>query len=362
MAKTKKRQFNINIGRISLIDKALFTKHLAVMLGAGLTINEALDVTADEAVGKFKIVLEDMKEQVIAGKSLADTMQAHAKVFSELYISIVRVGEKSGTLVESLNQLAVQLEKEHQLRNTITQAMLYPIIVLIAIILVGGGISIFVLPKLQSMFDVFQGELPLATKILLWIVDVLINYGIYIFFGSIILIIFLIWFLRLKSIKPYWHALLLKIPIIKPIIKNINLARFNRGLGTLLKSGLPITESLHIVANTMDNEVYKKSINEVLAGIKEGNSMNSLMRPMDKVFPKITSRMIDVGEKSGKLEEVLIFLAKFYESEVDKSSKNLSTTLEPVLLIIIGLIVGFVVIAIITPIYQLTSTIGEQTN
>ena len=122
------------------------------------------------------------------------------------------------------------------------------------------------------------------------------------------------------------------------------MARFNRNLGTLLKSGLPITESLHIVANTMGNEVYKKNILQILEGIKEGKSINSLMRTMDKVFPKITSRMIAVGEKSGKLEDVLIFLAKFYESEVDKASKNLSTTLEPVLLIIIGLIVGFVVI------------------
>lgn len=353
---------NISLGRISITDKALFTKHLAVMLKAGLTINDALDVTAEESTGKFANILAEVKEKVLAGSTLANALTNYPKVFSSLYINIIRVGEESGTLVESLEQLAVQLEKENELRSKISQAMLYPIIVLIAVVLVGGGISIFVLPKLTSLFSVFQGELPLATQILLYIVNILTKYGIYIFPGIVVAVILLAWLLKTKPIKPIWHALLLRMPIVSPIIKNLNLAQFNRNFGTLLKSGLPITQSLEIVANTMSNEVYKRNIRHIAKEIQSGKSISSVISKMDKIFPKVTSKMINVGEKSGTLDTILIFLAKFYESEVDKAAKNLSVTLEPILLVIIGFVVGFVVIAIITPIYSLTSTIGEQTQ
>lgn len=362
MIKKQKRKLNITIGRISVTDKALFTKHIAVMLKAGLTINEALDVTVEESTGKFTNILSKVQKKVLNGSTLADAISEFPKVFSSLYINIIRVGEKSGTLVQSLEQLAIQLEKENELKTKIAQAMLYPIIVLAAVVLVGGGISIFVLPKLQSLFQVFQGELPISTQILLAIVAVLTKYGIYIFPGIVVLIFIFIWLLRTKPIKPLWHALLLRMPIISPIIKNLNLAQFNRSFGTLLKSGLSITESLSIVSKAMSNEVYKRNIRKILEEIKKGKSISSVITNMDKIFPKVTSKMISVGERSGTLDTVLIFLAKFYEAEVDKASKNLSTTLEPVLLVVIGFVVGFVVIAIITPIYQLTSTIGEQVS
>lgn len=355
------KKINFAIGKITITDKALFTKHMAVMLKAGLTINDALDVAVEESAGRFTNILIDVKEKVLAGSTLADALSKYEKVFSNLYINIIRVGEKSGTLVQSLEQLAIQLEKENELRGKISQAMLYPIIVLVAVVLIGGGISIFVLPKLTSLFQVFQGELPLATQILLYIVNILTKYGIYIFPGIVVLILFLAWLARTRLVKPIWHALLLKMPIVSPIIKNLSLAQFNRNFGTLLKSGLPITESLNIVANSMQNEVYKRKIKYIAQEIQSGKNISAVISKMDKIFSKVTSKMISVGEKSGTLDTVLIFLARFYESEVDKASKNLSTTLEPILLVIIGLIVGFVVIAIITPIYQLTSTIGEQT-
>ncbi|MFA6295973.1 MAG: type II secretion system F family protein [Patescibacteria group bacterium] len=355
------RKFNISIGRITITDKALFTKHMAVMLKAGLTINDALDVAFEESTGRFSNILRDVKEKVLAGSTLADALSKYEKVFSNLYVNIIRVGEKSGTLVESLEQLAIQLEKENELRSKISQAMLYPIIVLAAVILVGGGISIFVLPKLTSLFQVFQGQLPLSTQILLYIVNILVKYGIYIFPGLIVLTFFLIWLTRTKLIKPIWHAILLKMPIVSPIVKNLSLAQFNRNFGTLLKSGLPATESLEIVADSMQNEVYRRKIKYISKEIQSGKNISDVISKMDKIFPKVTSKMINVGEKSGTLDTVLIFLAKFYESEVDKASKNLSVTLEPVLLVIIGFVVGFVVMAIITPIYSLTSTIGSQT-
>jgi type II secretory pathway component PulF len=354
-----KPNLNVTLGSISLTDKALFTKHLAVLLEAGMTFSEAIDITVEQAKGRLRRVLIDLRDKIVAGKSFSEALAFHPKIFSSLYINVIRVGEEGGTLVESLKQLTAQLEKERELRTKIAQALLYPVIVLLALILVGTGASIFVLPKLKSLFEVFQGDLPLATKILLWIVDLFSNYGIFILLGLVFLVVLLAWLFRTKVMKLVWHALILKLPIVGLIAKNINLARFNRNLGTLLKSGLPIAECLSIVANIATNEVYKKHILQIQKEIQKGKDINFVMRGMERVFPRIASRMIRVGEKSGKLDEVLIYLAKFYETEVDKSSKNLSTVLEPTLLIIIGLVVGFVVIAIITPIYQLTSAIGR---
>lgn len=344
---------------ISLTDKTLLTKHMTVMLRSGLTITESVDIAADQATGNMKKVLTDIRNGISSGKSFSAGLAKYPRVFSPLYVNIVDVGEKSGTLVESLEQLSVQLEKQNELRSKIFQALLYPVIVLFAVVLVGGGISVFVLPRLTSLFAVFQGEIPLATQVLLVIVDLLADYGFFFFPALFVIFILFLIAIRIEAVKPIWHALLVRIPIVAPITKNVNLAQFSRNLGTLLKSGLPITQSLNIVANATANRAYQKKIRKVLKGIEQGKSMNAVMSKMDTLFPKITTRMINIGEKSGKLDEVLLYLAEFYENEVDKSSKTLQTTLEPILLIVIGLVVGFVMIAIITPIYELTSTIGS---
>lgn len=345
---------------ISLTDKTLLTKHMTVMLRSGLTITESVDIAAEQATGNMKKILTQISAEINAGKTFASGLAKYPRVFSPLYVNIVKVGERSGTLVESLEQLSIQLEKEHELRSKIMQALLYPMIVLFAVLLVGGGISVFVLPRLTSLFAVFQGEIPLATRILLAIVDLLTDYGFIVFpalfFGFILFLILI----RLEPVKPIWHAVLVRTPIVAGIVKNVNLAQFCRNLGTLLRSGLPITQSLQIVASATSNRVYKRKIERLLSSIETGKTMNEVMKGMQRVFPSITTRMINIGEKSGKLDEVLVYLAEFYENEVDQSSKTLQTTLEPILLVVIGLVVGFVMIAIITPIYELTSSIGNQ--
>ncbi|MBU1118373.1 type II secretion system F family protein [Patescibacteria group bacterium] len=357
MADSKKRK-NISLEYVRITDKVLFTKNLALMLKAGLTINEALNVSVDQANGSFKKALEDINDRVTAGTAFSEGLRRHPRLFSTLFVSIVRVGEKSGTLVESLNQLTNQLEKERTLKSKITQAMMYPVIVLITLVLVGAGISIFVLPKLTSLFNVFQGEIPFSTQVLLWIVDVMSKWGIYIIGGGILLVVFLILIVKTKPIRPIWHALLLRIPVIGKIARNLNLARTTRNLGTLLQSGLPIVESLDIVSRSIPNESYKRKIHAISEEVQTGTEIHTSMEGAEHIFPKIASRMIAVGERSGRLDEVLLYLADFYENEVDKASQNLSTTLEPILLVIVGIAVGFVALAIITPIYQLTATIA----
>lgn len=358
--KTKKRIKRTGLGYISLTRKILLTKNLAVMIKSGVPINEALEVAVDQATGKMQRVLKDVNDQVVGGMAFGDALARHPKVFSKIYVSLIRVGETSGNLAESLEELSVQLDKDNQLRVKVMQAMLYPIIVLLATIFVGGGVSIFVLPRLQNLFAVFQGSLPLATKILLGTIDILTNYGLYIFIGLAIAIPLIIWGTRIKFIKPIWHRMILAIPFFGKIVKDYNLARFNYSLGVLLKSGIPITDALEIVADVLNNEVYRRKTELILEGVKKGGSMYKTMKEIQRIFPGITGRMVNVGEKTGKLDEVLPYLADFYESEVDRSTKNLSTTLEPILLVIIGLVVGFVMIAIITPIYELTGLIAEQ--
>lgn len=345
---------------ISLTDKTLLTKHMTVMLRSGLTITEAVDVAAEQATGNMKKILIDIRGKINAGKTFAYGLSLYPRVFTPLYVNIVKVGESSGTLIESLEQLGIQLEKEHELRTKIIQALLYPIIVLFTVVLVGGAISVFVLPELTSIFSVFQGTIPPSTQALLWLVDVLTQYGIIIFPAIGVSFLLFIVTIKLKPVQPIWHAFLMRLPIIASIVRNVNLAQFSRNLGTLLKSGLPITQSLSIVADATGNKAYQKKIRKMLVGIEKGKNMNSIMASMELFFPKITTRMINVGERSGKLDEMLLYLAEFYENEVDKSSKVLSTTLEPIMLIVIGLVVGFVMIAIMTPIYELTSSIGSQ--
>lgn len=345
-------------GLVSLTNKVLLTKHLAVMLKSGLTLTEALDIILDQSQGKLKKVIEDVRRQAVGGRSLAESFRRHPKIFSRMFTSVIEVGENSGTLTRSLEELADQLEKEHELKVKIYQAMLYPMIVLIAVVLVGAGISIFVLPKLRVLFAIFKGNLPLMTQILLFIIDIFSKYGLIIFPGIVIGIILLGLLFQTKLMKPFWHRIILRLPLVSRFSKNLNLARFNRNLGILLRSGLPITQALQIVAGVLDNEIYKRKVLEILIGVRQGKSVSAMMVRVDRVFPKITSRMIGVGEKSGKLDEVLLYLARFYEGEVDKLSKTLSTTLEPILLIIIGLVVGFVMLAIMTPIYNLTSLVA----
>lgn len=344
---------------ISTKEKAILAKHLAVMIRAGLTVTEAIEITHAQAKGGLKKALGKVKEDIFKGKSLANAAEKNPEAFSDLFVSIVRVGEQSGTLDESLEQLAIQLEKEYELRGKIIQALLYPITVLVAVTIVGGGISIFVLPKLRSLFEVFQGTLPAATQVLLTLVDFMAVYGGYVFIALLILFIAGFFAIKTKPIRPLWHSLLFHTPAVGAIIRSINLAEFNRNLGTLLKSGVPLVDSFGIVADSMPNFVYKSALKKTIKEIEKGKSVTASMKKLNKVFPPLVTQMINVGEKSGKLDSVLIFLAEFYESEVDQATKTLSSTLEPILLIVIGLVVGFVMIAIITPIYELTGTIGS---
>ena len=349
-----------SFGRVSVVEKVLLAKNLSVMIKAGLPLKEALDTLYDQSRGKLSKVLASVINDIDSGKSLADAIEKFPKVFPEYFTNIIRASEESGTLEENLEYLAEHMENDWTLKRKIRSAMLYPVFVLGATGLIGLGLAIFVLPKVTELFTSFDVALPVTTRMLLWVADVFEKYGVYIAIGAVIGVPLFIWFLKRKFMKPITHQIILHTPVIKNISRNLNLARFNRTLGVLLRSGIPIDRALGITVNTMNNYVYRKDLEEAAEEVQKGKALSVVLEDHPGQFPKLVTRMIKVGEGSGKLEGTLLYLARYFEEEVDNLTKNLTTILEPILLVIIGVIAGGLALSIITPIYQLTGSIGNQ--
>lgn len=345
---------------VSDSEKLLFTKHLAVMVKAGLPIDQVFETLFEQTNSiYFKKIIKSILIDINNGQSLTKSLSKFPKIFDDFFVNMIKVGEESGTLSETLDFLADQLSKNYNLKKKVKNALLYPEIVLIITFIIGGGISIFVLPKLTDLFSSFEVELPVITKILLWFANLMKNYGILIFAVVILLIIIFLNLIRITPIKFWWHKTILKIPIVGKTSKYGQFSQFTRNLGILLKSGVPINDGLNITSQTMTNNYFKFLLKKIAKQVEQGTSISDALREDDfKIFPSLISKMIDVGEKTGKLDEVLIYLSDFYEEEMDNISKNLSVTLEPIMLIVIGSIVAFVALAIILPIYQLTGNIG----
>jgi len=349
--------FEISFGGAGLTQRALLAKHLAVMQKSGLSIVESLEIIIDSAQGKMKKVLREVLRSVSAGNTLSSSLERHPKIFGGIFVSSIYAGETSGTLDENLENLATQLEKEKELSAKIKGAMLYPIVVLVAAFFLGLAMSFFVLPKIIPLFEGLKTGLPLTTRWLIAFSHFIDSHGMGLFWGIVGFVIFMSWFLKQKFVFPATHWLFLHIPIVKKISRNSNLARFSRTLGMLLKSGLTIDEALLVTERSLGNYYFKNALREVSKRVNKGTKLSDNLRQYETLFPKMVSRMVLVGEESGNLEDTLMYLANFYEVEVDNSTKSLSTAIEPILLIFIGLVVAFLALSIITPIYNITGNI-----
>jgi type IV pilus assembly protein PilC len=356
MAQAKK-SMSIELGGVSIAARALLAKHLAVMLKSGVTLTEALEVIHDSARGRLKSVLKGVKQSVETGRSLSSAFADYPKIFPVLFVQATYAGEKSGTLAENLENIAEELEKEKDLIRKIRGALVYPVVVLVAAFVLAMGLSFFVLPNIVPLFGGLKVELPLTTRILINFSGFIENYGAALFAGIIFTVFFLSWFLRLKIVHPFTHWILLKTPIIGRMMMASNMVRFNRTLGMLLKSGLTIDEALSITESALGNFYYKRALYSASQRISKGAKLSESLEENKQLFPLIVTRMIRIGEESGQFEETLFYLSDFYEADVDASTKTLSTTLEPILLLFIGLVVGGLALAIITPIYEITGNI-----
>ncbi|MFA5076073.1 MAG: type II secretion system F family protein [Patescibacteria group bacterium] len=342
------------IGNVSQKQVLFFTKNLFIMLKAGLTLTEALIVLKDQIKGKLQFILNDVYDEVAKGYKLSEALEKTPKVFSDIYTNVIKVGEESGNLEQNLEYLAGQLGKNQALKRKVTGAMIYPAIVFIGGICLSLGIAIFILPKVTKMFDSFQIELPLTTRILIGVSNFFQAHGLIATVSIIGGLIFLFWFFRRKFVQPVSHWLILRLPIVKNIALHLNLTTFTRTLSILLDSGITIDDSIKICTKTVSNYYYKKFLRQTYTQVKAGDSLASILQQNKKLFPITDVQIIQVGEVSGTLSNSLKFCSSIHEDEVDNITKNLSTILEPILLVTIGLMVGFLALAIITPIYSIT--------
>lgn len=350
------------LSRVSLVEKAMFTKHLSVMLESSISITDALITLKDQATsGTFKRVIGTVLKDIVDGQPLSKSLAKHPRVFNTLYVRLIKAGEESGTLSENMSYLSSQLTKDYELRQKVRSAMIYPSFVLTAVVLLGGFVSYFILPELLQFFRSFKIELPLATRVLMNIATIVTNYTLELILATVSVVFVFIVFIKLPQTRPYWHALLLRLPVVGKLNRNVHLARMSRNLGVLLKSGIPISNALILTAGTLSNIHYKNALLKVQKSVKEGNSISKSVQSLPKsnkvLFPPLVWRMIEIGEKTGTLEKQLLYVADFFDDAVSNQTKNLASTLEPVLLLVIGAIVGFVAIAVISPIYELTGSI-----
>ena len=302
----------------------------------------------------FKRILEEIFHGINNGQSLAETLRRHPRVFDTLYRSIVAIGEESGNLETNLEYLAGSLGKAYEFQKKVKSAMLYPAIVMIATIISGLTMVIFVLPQMVTLFKSLSVDLPPSTRLLIFVANVSKDYGLLLLFLMAAAVTAFYLLIQTPTVKPRWHELLLSLPIFGKLLTNIQVAYMCRNLGLMLRSGLPITTALKAASDASANLVFKDYLARMLVAMEKGVSLEAQMGSKYYRFvPLIVVRMIGVGEKSGTLDESLMYLADFFEEEVDDTTKNLSTILEPVMLIGIALMVGFVAFSIISPIYSL---------
>ncbi len=354
MSKTPWYKKEINLWPVSTVDIVTMTQNLSVMLEAGLTVPESLAVLVEQSAGRLRAILTRVNAQVQGGEMLGDALEKYGKEFGVIFVSAVKVGESSGTLAKNLTHVAHQMERDLEVRRNVQGAMLYPSIIVIATGVIGLALATFVLPQMTSVFESLNVELPWSTRVLIWISKLFQEYGavmtpaIFIFFIAFILLV------RRRVMQPIVHRVILHLPFIKTFIHEINRARFCRSIGTMLQSGIPIQEALSIVATAMPNYVYRMSILVMHKRIESGDSFAQIVEEYPTLYPKMVQRMIAVGERSGGLADSLVYLARFYEQKVSIKAKNISTIIEPLLLIAIGVGVAFIALSIFTPIYSIT--------
>ncbi len=347
---------------VSLTQRIFFCENLRVMIKAGLSISEGLNTLALQSDSKmFRRVINTVREDVEAGRLLSQGMAKFPKIFNTIFISMVQIGEVSGTLDENLNELTQQMKKDYNLRSKVKGAMTYPLVILVAMLGITIALLVFVLPKLLDIFKEFGDvQLPLATRILIVVSDFVQARGVLVGIGLVILAIGFVAFARTKGGRAFLHRLILNSPVLGPIVKKVNLARFSRTFSGLLKTDIPVVQSLTVTAEVLGNVHYRQACLDAGEYIKKGETIARSLGAYNKLFPPLVVQMVSVGERSGNVDSLLADIAEFYEQQVDNVLNNLSSIIEPVLILLLGGMVGGIALAVMMPMYALTQAISEQ--
>ncbi|MFH1890528.1 MAG: type II secretion system F family protein [Candidatus Kuenenbacteria bacterium] len=356
-AKELLKDFLVNLQGVSLTDKIFFIQNLRVMIKSGLSLSRALKTIAIQIPNSyFRKVLNNVSTEVEAGASFAQSLKKYPRVFNDLFISMVESGELSGNIEDVLDKLHTQMKRDHDLIAKVKGAMVYPLVVVIAMFGIGTAMVIFVVPKLISIFEEFQAGLPLPTRVLISLSNFITHNGILVIFLAVIFVVSFAKFARSQPGKKILHKIFLYSPILGKISQKINIARFCRTASSLLKTDIPIVKSLEITSMVVGNVYYKEALRKASEKIAKGMQINQILSENPKLFPPTVIQMIKVGEESGAIDSVLDEIAQFYEEDVNQVMETLPSVIEPILILLLGLGVGAMAVAIIMPIYSLTQT------
>lgn len=351
-------RYLLKFSRVPAKEKIFFVQNLGVMIHAGLSMSRALKTLSLQTENKyFKHTISEVNKEVEKGTTLSEAMKQHPRVFDELFINMIASGEVSGNLENVLSSLFLQMKKDHDLVSKIRGAMIYPSVIIVAMIGIGIFMMIFIMPKIISIFEDIDVELPLPTRIMIIITNIFKNYSLAAGGIAIILITIIVRLSHTNKGRHIVHWIWLHAPIVKNISWKINIARMCRTLSSLLKTEISIVKALEITSKTVGNVHYKNALRQIAENIKTGAQLNQSMSRYPKLFPPLVTQMTLVGEESGTLDSTLEEIAQFFENEVDQTMTNLPALIEPLLILILGVGVGFIAVSVLLPMYSLSNSI-----
>lgn len=342
--------------RLSIKDTMLFAKQLSFLVRAGVPILESLRMLARQTRSRaMRTVYSQMIGDIANGQALYVTLGKFPRLFSDFSINIIRIGEMGGALSDNLSYLSEELQKKEALRKKIIGALVYPVFVTLATLGVTGVLTTYIFPKITPIFQSLNAELPLSTRILINVSNFMREYALWVVLGVIVIaVIKVVAYRKIERVRMFADRMYLMTPIIGPIIRSYNLTNICRTMSLLLKSGIPITEAIDITADTTVNRVYRRELHALTAHVMKGDRLVTYIETRAREFPGLFANTVAVGERTGRLSETFMYLAEMYEADVDDVTKNLSNTIEPILMMVMGVIVGFVAVSVITPIYGIT--------
>lgn len=351
-------RFEAFISRVSDDDLVVFTRNLGSMLRAGLPLSRALSVARRQSTNPRMVsVLTDIEARIQKGGAFHATLAEHPKIFGDLYVAMVHAGEEAGTLAEALTVLATQMERSSTIKKKVRGAMIYPSIVVTVMVIIGILMMIYVMPSITSTFTKLDVDLPLSTRILVAVSDFLNAYTVLVLGGMVAAIGGVILLARTNPGKFVIHFILLKLPVIGGIVKETNSARTSRTLASLFSSGVDVIKALEITEDVIQNVHYKPILREAAVQVEKGAPLSDVFVANEDKYPVFVGEMILVGEETGQIAEMLEELARYYEREVEQKTKDLSTIIEPILMVVIGGTVGFFALSMIAPIYSISDSI-----
>ena len=353
-----KERFQKYFLRLSTREQIIFAKRLAILIKADIPILASLDMLARQTDSKNgKQIISHLRDCVNDGQSLAAALKCHRQIFGSFAVNVVQIGEISGTLAQNLNYWADDLKKKEELKRSITGALVYPVFIVFAVIGIVILLVGYVFPKIQPIFQSFKTQLPWSTRALIAISDWAQHYGIYFLAAIFVAAVVFIFLAKKPAIKLALDEKILRIPLLGRLLRNYYIANFSRSLGLMLKSDIEIVKTFRIVADTIPNLNYRRNFYEIAAGVDRGESISKLMEENIFLFPPIVTQMVAVGEATGNLSSSLLYISEIHEEEMNSAAKTLSVSIEPILMVFMGLLVGFIAVAIITPIYGITQNL-----